>query len=174
MTTGSCLDFLLNQGPVSPWTSLCKWLWDRPYKGIQTAPTFEPSDKEWSDPLAYIATLPQTAQEAGFIKIRPPSSWASPCVLDSRVSKTSPSYSKSLLFKRIHCKTLLKHSLLFLQKFGLKARFTAVAKDWSSLKALQNRVWVSWFRPSECVWRDSWAFWRISCGRGLDHDGLSK
>lgn len=36
------------------------------------APTFSPSEEEWSDPLAYINKIRPIAEKAGICKIKPP------------------------------------------------------------------------------------------------------
>jgi len=36
------------------------------------APVFEPSEQEFSDPLAYISKIRPVAEEAGICKIKPP------------------------------------------------------------------------------------------------------
>ena len=47
--------------------------------GLQDAPTYWPSEKEWSDPLGYIQSIAEEGTKYGIIKVSPI------CALDSRI-----------------------------------------------------------------------------------------
>ncbi|KAF9737061.1 PLU-1-like protein [Paraphaeosphaeria minitans] len=51
--------------------------------GLQEAPTFRPTAQEFKDPLAYIASIRDEAQQFGIAKIVPPDSWNPPFAIDT-------------------------------------------------------------------------------------------
>ena len=60
--------------------------------GLKDAPTYRPSDKEWSDPLGYIQSIADEGKKYGIIKVRPQ------CGLDS------PIYANHTLNRLFHPK----------------------------------------------------------------------
>ncbi|XP_072989333.1 lysine-specific demethylase JMJ18-like isoform X2 [Typha latifolia] len=54
----------------------------RPF--IKEAPVFYPSEEEFSDTLAYIASIRQKAEQYGICRIVPPASWNPPCPLKEK------------------------------------------------------------------------------------------
>lgn len=51
--------------------------------GLQEAPTFRPTADEFKDPLQYIASIREEAQQYGIAKIIPPDSWNPPFAIDT-------------------------------------------------------------------------------------------
>uniref|UniRef100_A0A1W7RA81 [histone H3]-trimethyl-L-lysine(4) demethylase n=1 Tax=Hadrurus spadix TaxID=141984 RepID=A0A1W7RA81_9SCOR len=54
------------------------------------APVFEPTLEEFKDPLAYIAKIRPVAEQTGICKIKPPSDWQPPFVVDVDNFKFTP------------------------------------------------------------------------------------
>lgn len=52
------------------------------FRAPPEAPVFEPSAKEFTDPLAYIARIRPVAEKSGICKIRPPPDWQPPFAID--------------------------------------------------------------------------------------------
>lgn len=67
--------------------------------GLQDAPCYYPTAKEWMDPLKFIERIRPDAEKAGICKIVPPEGWKPPFCLDSEVKEGSSS-SSSLFFIR--------------------------------------------------------------------------
>lgn len=57
----------------------------RPF-GLEDCPTYHPTLEEFSDPLSYIRSISDHAQEYGICKIVPPEDWNMPFVTDTEVS----------------------------------------------------------------------------------------
>ncbi|KAJ9508664.1 hypothetical protein QJQ45_027957 [Haematococcus lacustris] len=55
-------------------------------KQVPEAPTYFPSEDEFRDPFAYIASIREEASKFGIARIIPPPSWDPPCALD-RISQ---------------------------------------------------------------------------------------
>lgn len=58
----------------------------RPF-GLEDCPTFFPSVEEFADPLNYIRSISDRAQQYGICKVIPPDSWTMPFVTDTEVNK---------------------------------------------------------------------------------------
>lgn len=60
--------------------------------GLQDAPTYYPTEKEFLEPLKYIESIRADAEQAGICKIIPPKGWKPPFSLDTEVKhKNTPS-----------------------------------------------------------------------------------
>lgn len=55
--------------------------------GLQDAPTYYPTEKEFLEPLKYIESIRAEAEQAGICKIVPPKGWKPPFSLDTEVKK---------------------------------------------------------------------------------------
>lgn len=53
--------------------------------GLQDAPTYYPTEKEFLEPLKYIESIRAEAEQAGICKIIPPKGWKPPFSLDTEV-----------------------------------------------------------------------------------------
>lgn len=62
--------------------------------GLQDAPCYRPTAKEWMDPLKYIERIRPEAEKAGICKIIPPEGWKPPFCLDTEVKKGSPPFHR--------------------------------------------------------------------------------
>ncbi|KAF9367797.1 hypothetical protein CPC16_005998, partial [Podila verticillata] len=51
--------------------------------GLQDAPTYYPTEKEFLEPLKYIESIRAEAEQAGICKIIPPKGWKPPFSLDT-------------------------------------------------------------------------------------------
>ena len=51
--------------------------------GLKEAPTYYPTAEEFADPLAYVASLPAEARDAGICKVVPPEGWKMPFSVQS-------------------------------------------------------------------------------------------
>lgn len=67
----------------------------RPF-GLEDCPTFYPSIEEFADPLTYIRSIADRAQQYGICKVVPPESWFMPFVTDTEASGTILLYIDSL------------------------------------------------------------------------------
>jgi histone demethylase JARID1 len=56
----------------------------RPFE-LEECPTFYPSPEEFADPLSYIRSIADRAQQFGICKVVPPESWNMPFVTDTEV-----------------------------------------------------------------------------------------
>ena len=56
----------------------------RPF-GLTDCPTFHPTPEQFKDPMAYIASISDTAKKYGMCKIVPPMGWNMPFVTDTEV-----------------------------------------------------------------------------------------
>lgn len=54
------------------------------------APVFEPDEKDFADPLGYIAKIRPIAEKAGICKVRPPPYWQPPFAIDVENFKFTP------------------------------------------------------------------------------------
>lgn len=54
--------------------------------GLQEAPTFRPTAEEFKDPIQYMQSIREEAQQFGIAKIVPPDSWNPPFAVDTEVS----------------------------------------------------------------------------------------
>lgn len=54
------------------------------------APVFEPDEKDFADPLSYIAKIRPIAEKAGICKVRPPPYWQPPFAIDVENFKFTP------------------------------------------------------------------------------------
>ncbi|KAG0337846.1 hypothetical protein BG004_007463 [Podila humilis] len=55
--------------------------------GLQDAPTYYPTEKEFLEPLKYIESIRAEAEQAGICKIIPPKGWKPPFSLDTEVNE---------------------------------------------------------------------------------------
>jgi hypothetical protein len=54
--------------------------------GLQEAPTYYPTQKEFADPIKYVQSIRAEAEEYGIVKIVPPKGWDPDFSLDTEVS----------------------------------------------------------------------------------------
>ena len=54
--------------------------------GLQEAPTYRPTAEQFKDPVQYIQSIREEAQNYGIVKIIPPDSWTPPFAIDTEVS----------------------------------------------------------------------------------------
>jgi [histone H3]-trimethyl-L-lysine4 demethylase len=71
-----------SQSQIVPLTS-------RPF-GLEECPTFYPSVDDFADPLNYIRSIADRAQQYGICKVVPPDEWNMPFVTDTEASNTTP------------------------------------------------------------------------------------
>jgi histone demethylase JARID1 len=53
--------------------------------GLEEAPSFYPTAKQFSDPMAYISSISSEAEKYGICKIIPPDEWKMPFVTNTKV-----------------------------------------------------------------------------------------
>jgi histone demethylase JARID1 len=53
--------------------------------GLQEAPTYRPTTDEFKDPVHYIQSIREEAQQYGIVKIVPPDTWNPPFAIDTEV-----------------------------------------------------------------------------------------
>lgn len=53
---------------------------------LEEAPTYQPTEEEWKDPIEYIHKISAEASEFGLCKIIPPDSWNPEFAIDTEVS----------------------------------------------------------------------------------------
>nr|XP_054751747.1 lysine-specific demethylase 5A-like isoform X1 [Lytechinus pictus] len=73
------------------------------------APVFEPSEEDFSDPLAYIAKIRPIAEKTGICKIRPPPDWQPPFAVDVENFKFTPRIQR---LNELEAKTRIKLNFL--------------------------------------------------------------
>lgn len=56
----------------------------RPF-GLEDCPSFYPTEEEFKDPMAYVRSISDTAQNYGICKVVPPVGWKMPFVTDTEV-----------------------------------------------------------------------------------------
>ena len=90
---------------------------------LPEAPAFRPTEEEWRDPLAYIASIAAAAESAGIARIVPPSGWR-------RTPFRNPVAGTGLVFET---KRQELHRLQEGQPFGDVRGVSAghVARDWA-------------------------------------------
>ncbi|KAF2754810.1 PLU-1-domain-containing protein [Pseudovirgaria hyperparasitica] len=54
----------------------------RPF-GLEEAPTYYPTEKEWEDPLAYVMSVAPEASKYGIMKVIPPDTWLPDLAIDT-------------------------------------------------------------------------------------------
>ncbi|XP_071492108.1 lysine-specific demethylase 5A-like [Diadema antillarum] len=73
------------------------------------APVFEPSEEEFTDPLAYIAKIRPIAEKTGICKIRPPPDWQPPFAVDVENFRFTPRVQR---LNELEAKTRIKLNFL--------------------------------------------------------------
>ncbi|XP_030827948.1 lysine-specific demethylase 5A isoform X2 [Strongylocentrotus purpuratus] len=73
------------------------------------APVFEPSEEDFSDPLAYIAKIRPIAEKTGICKIRPPPDWQPPFAVDVENFRFTPRIQR---LNELEAKTRIKLNFL--------------------------------------------------------------
>ena len=56
--------------------------------GMKPAAAAVPSEEEWADPCAYIASIRPSAERYGICKVVPPAGWNPPCTLEARMASS--------------------------------------------------------------------------------------
>lgn len=73
------------------------------------APVFEPTEEEFSDPLAYISKIRPIAENTGICKIRPPNNWQPPFAVDVDKLRFTPRIQR---LNELEAKTRIKLNFL--------------------------------------------------------------
>jgi len=66
----------------------------RPF-GLQNCPEYYPTTEEFKDPMEYIRSISNQAQQYGICKVIPPTEWTMPFVADTQVCDTLTSFQGS-------------------------------------------------------------------------------